>query len=255
MYYRQLLAILIACSVRLAPASAQESLEDVERKLIATVEKHRNWRYRFENENILDGTRWWERIEGTVEYERLDGGGYLYRTERRFRSYKKDDEGKEHKIDGEFIAVCDGKNIYNYQAVNGERHATRLNLNAFPNPCDYRAMFESQHASSSMRLLPEEKIDGQRTYVIESIPNDRRNSGAARTVWYFSQQHGLSIRNVTEDILGTPTVTATASDFQFDLDIPRARFEFKAPPGVEIVDGNNPNPPPTSQPSATQPAR
>ncbi|MBL8880688.1 MAG: hypothetical protein JNG88_16365 [Phycisphaerales bacterium] len=250
-----ILALIIAGCAALGGASAQETLDDVQRKLIATVEKHRTWRYRFENDNMLDGPRWWEHIEGTVEYERLDGGGYLYRTERRFRSYKKDDDGREHKLEGEFTAVCDGRNIYNYQVINNERRAMRLDLNAFPNPCDYRAMFEAQRAAGTMRLLPDETIDGQPTYVIESVPNDRRNSGAARTVWYFAKSHGMTIKNVTEDILGTPTVTATATDFQFDIDIPRSRFEFKAPHGVEIVDGNNPNPPPTTQPVTTQPSR
>lgn len=241
-----LLVVLTATSFVVA-----DTLEQVEMKLIETIERHRNWRYRYEHENVLDGTRWWEKMEGTVEYQRVPEGGYLYRMERRFRSYKKDDAGQEHRIEGEFVAVCDGKHIYNYQEINGERRALRFSLDAFPDPCDYRAMFAAQRQGHTLRLLPDGEIDGEPVYVIESVPLDRRNTGAARTVWYFAKRHGLTVRNVTEDILGAPTQTATASDFRFDSDIPRSRFEFRPPPGVEIQDAN---PPASAPPSTTRPA-
>lgn len=233
-----------------------DTLEQVEQRLIETVGRHRNWCYRYEHENILDGTRWWERMEGIVEYERIPGGGYLYRMERRFQSYKKDDAGKEHRIEGEFIAVCDGKHIYNYQDVGGERRVLRFSLDAFPNPCDYRTMFAAQRQENTLRLLPDAVVDGQPVYVIESIPLDRRNTGAARTVWYFAKQNGLTVRNVTEDILGNPTQTAIASDIRIDVDIPRSRFEFQPPAGVEIQDANPPaaRHPATSSQPASRPA-
>lgn len=93
-------------------------------------------------------------------------------------------------------------------------------------------LFRSLIESNSLKLLPEEMINGRASYVIEATPT----TGKSSSIHYFDKQTGVRSRMIESDETGKATLTLTLSDFHTSPEFSEDYFTYKLPEGFELID-------------------
>jgi len=105
------------------------------------------------------------------------------------------------------------------------------------NPFDGETTFQALEKFYTLKLLPDETVDGKPCHVIEMIPTDpAMRASMGRTVSYHDKKTGVSIKNVSYDGDGKVTSTTLTTNIKIDEKVDPAQFVFKAPPGVTVQD-------------------
>ena len=93
-------------------------------------------------------------------------------------------------------------------------------------------LFRDLSESNSLKLLPEEMLNGRASYVIEATPT----AGKGSAVHYFDKQTGVRSRMIERDETGKATLTLTLSDFNTSPEFSEDYFTYKLPEGFELID-------------------
>lgn len=89
----------------------------------------------------------------------------------------------------------------------------------------------------TLKLLPDETVDGKPCYVIEMTPaSPAMRATMGRMVSYYVKKTGLSIKGVSYDTKGKVSSTTITTDVKVDEKIDPSQFVFKAPAGVTVQD-------------------
>ncbi len=239
---KRMALVLLASAVLGAPAlGAGEDFKSVEKKLMAAWKKHKSMTakmtivadMKMEQMSVKTSS------QGTLEYLK-QGETNLFRMEQKTHSVTKG-SGMEMEQHQTGTVVSDGKYVYTLVDANGQVSAFKMKV-AGNNPADTVAQLKSMQAMMDMKLLPSQKIDGKKVYVIEGTPNKKMkemlkgmSTMPGKTLLYF-REDGVPVKMVSQTADGKPMHTMTYSDVKINVKIDPKRFVFKAPPGVEVKD-------------------
>lgn len=135
--------------------------------------------------------------------------------------------------------IGDGEFVYGVMERMGQKQALKAK------PDDAQAMDAGSQLSAlrkthELKLLPDQSIDGQTTFVIEATPKE---PGIGKTTTHFAKGTGIMLKVTTQDATGNTAWTMTMSDVKTNPKIDPSRFVFTAPPGVQVMDMTNSRPP------------
>ncbi len=143
----------------------------------------------------------------------------------------------ETRTEQRITRICDGRYVHELVEVEARKLAVATKSDLEPQQLfDPVSVFSRLRKTHSLKLLPQDSTDGQKTYVVEATVQQAHRSPASRLVFYFLQQHGVLTKLVLYDRAGRPVGTVTFSNFKYDVDLDPGRFVFQAPPGVKVMD-------------------
>ena len=99
-------------------------------------------------------------------------------------------------------------------------------------------LFRGLSETNSLKLRPEEMVDGRAAYVIETTPT----TGKGSTVHYFDKQTGVRLKMIEGDETGKATFTLTLSDLNTSHEFSEDYFTYKLPEGFELIDKTHDKP-------------
>ncbi len=231
------------------PALAQD-LEAVQAKIREAWSRHRSMTatmrmesHRVQGDSIIDGQG-----EGRLEILRK-GDQYAYRVET-VTKMSRTTADEQPTMEMRVTVIVDGESEYLIRESMGQKFYVKVpvnpNLSVVP-----QTVFDNLASRGQLRLLPEQMIDNQKVYVIESIHRQPSETGLVRMVAYFLQDSGALLRTEGYDANNNNTEAFLYGGFQFDGNLDPQRFVFEAPPGVNVIDRTKKPTPTTTQ--ATQP--
>jgi outer membrane lipoprotein-sorting protein len=130
--------------------------------------------------------------------------------------------------------VSNGQSVFTLTEKMGEKTAVK-NLSR-PNQsfAASQFFFDSLFRENFVQLLPDEKVDGKEVWVIESRP--KMGGQPAKTIHYILKDCGLRVKTTGHDPSGARIQHSLLTEIKLDQPPKPARFVFKAPPGVSVVD-------------------
>lgn len=200
----------------------------------------------------MSGMRMKSDSSGTLEWMRK-GDKALYRSEITYTAVQTMG-GKDEKSDARMLIVCDGDlmwslNEYLSGPMKGQKMVMKARAQPISNGC------REIKNSAIVKLLPDEKVDGQACCVIEGLskgPDGKPNDGG-RTLWYFRKDYGMAIKTVF--LAGDkPQSTSTTSDVVLNASIAADHFKFTVPEGAQVTDLTAQTQPPADPSNADKPA-
>jgi hypothetical protein len=203
--------------------------------ILAAWDRHKTMRAKIATETQEPQLGASYRGKGMCEV-RNDGDDTLIRYEMTMDTIER--EGKTTDAHEKLIAIIDGRHAHSFfEAGRGEdatRRATKSRLDRLnPGMCpDPRLLFEMLTGRFNVKGLSSEVVNDSEVHVLEA---QRKTEPESSWRFYFDKQTGAILKWV-KNVGGTATVTSRYSDFEFDVPIPDERFDFKPPPGVEIID-------------------
>jgi outer membrane lipoprotein-sorting protein len=93
-------------------------------------------------------------------------------------------------------------------------------------------LFRGLSESNSLKLQPEEMLNGRASYVIEATPT----TGKSSSIHYFDKQTGVRSRLIERDETGKATLTLTLSELNTSPEFSEDYFMYKLPEGFELID-------------------
>jgi outer membrane lipoprotein-sorting protein len=177
------------------------------------------------------------KAEGTHEYARR-GDKVLFRTETKSSSTTKLADQPEMKEEGKSLMIADGQFVYTLNDSGGQKMAAKMKQDPVQNNVSGKSMWDYLRKDYDLKLLPDEKINGQETYVIQASPKKPKKDATERHMYWFAKDSGVVIKSVTEakDVSNTTKVTFTLTELKLNPEIKPERFAFKAPEGVAVMD-------------------
>jgi outer membrane lipoprotein-sorting protein len=217
------------------PAVVADELEKVEKKLAEGWKKHKSMTAKFTMVTKMEqpGFAMESTSKGTQETMRK-GEQLLFHTEMTTTTVQKVGD-QESKSESKMTVVCDGTHTYTLSEMMGQKTAVKSKVNP-QSVGDPEATFEFLRKDYTLKLLPEETVEGRKTFVIEATPKQTQPMGPGKSVYFFLQDEGALVKMVASDQAGKPMTTMTYSDIKFDVKIDPQRFVFKAPEGVQVMD-------------------
>ncbi len=217
------------------PVAVADELEKVEKKLTAAWKKHKSMTAKFTMVMKMEqpGFTAESKTEGSQEVMKK-GDQLLFHLEMTSSTVQKVGD-QETKTEAKVTTVSDGTYAYALSEMMGRKMAVKTKVDP-QSVGDPEATFKSLREDYTLKLLPEETVDGKKVFVIEATPKQAQPTGASKKVYYFLQDDGVLLKFVASDQAGKPMTTMTYSDIKFDVKIDPQRFVFKAPEGVQVID-------------------
>ena len=142
----------------------------------------------------------------------------------------------DQKMEGAVSTISDGTFVYNLNDMMGQKMAVKQKADSLQGTPGGKQMFENMKKNSTLTLLPDEKVEGQAAYVIESKPKSPGPQPMAKSKMFFAKDSGIMIKMVGLDAEGKAIMTMNVKDVKLNPEISPDRFVFKAPEGVEVMD-------------------
>jgi outer membrane lipoprotein-sorting protein len=236
MHKRIGLGLLVVCVVSFAlPAAVADELAAVEKKLAAAWKKHKSMTAKFTMVTKMEqpGFAMESKSAGAQEVVRK-GDKVLYRVEMTSSTVQKVAD-QETKTEQTMLTVSDGTHTHTLSETMGQKTVVKTKVDP-QSTGDPEATFKFLRKDHTLKVLPEETIDGKKVFVIEATPKQVQPMAPAKLLYYFLQDDGLPVKMVASDQTGKPMVTMIYSDVEFDVKIDPQRFVFKVPEGVQVID-------------------
>ena len=145
--------------------------------------------------------------------------------------------------------VNDGEFLYTLTEENGQKTVMKNSPQSSQvhQPKSYFEMFKSYY---DIKLLPNEKVNGEDCYVFELKMKPMEGvAPSGRQLVYFQKSHGIQIKSEAFDANGKLIVSSLTKDLKINPDINPDRFKFKVPEGAQVIDNTNPQ----GQPAQAEP--
>ncbi len=145
--------------------------------------------------------------------------------------------GKESSAVQRILTLSDGQFSYTIAEMNGAIvSATKaISLPSQSVLADVH-FFKTLRDSYTLRVMPDEKVDGHDVWVIEARPRKQAPGGPAKTLHYLIKESGIRLRSTDHDASGARIQFTGLSDIKLDEPIDPKRFIFTVPKGVKVVD-------------------
>jgi len=213
---------------------AQEALDSVEKKVAAAWSQVKSLTAKavtdtnFENEQV--------KHFGTLEYMN-DGGRELVRVDVTMQR-KLPDRVAEIKTS----MLYDGTYMYTITDHGGPTAAARQlpnNLNITPGGRRFLGLLKQNNA---LRVLPDEKVDGEDMFVIEARPLSQEPQTARLVKFYLSKSTGLRRKAIGTDADGKVVFASEYTEIKLDAPTSADRFKFEPSSETDVIDATKPAP-------------
>ncbi len=143
--------------------------------------------------------------------------------------------GQENKVDMSSLTISDGDFYYTLAEHSGQKMATKQNIDPKAT-MDVQSIIDDQKEQFTMKVMPDDKVDGADCYVLEGTPKETEGSPYATTTMWFRKADAIPAKMVGKDKAGKEVYSYILSDIKVNEDIPADQFKFTAPEGVEVMD-------------------
>lgn len=144
--------------------------------------------------------------------------------------------GQTQTTNSKTTVVADGEFIWTLTEAEGNKSAMKSRMDKSYSMQLDKAYFDRMKTDYDLALLPDEKVNGAATWVIEAKAKKPSPGAAVTMLTYFDQSHGLSVKSVGKDANGKAVFTSVSTDVKINPSISADRFVFKAPDGVQVYD-------------------
>lgn len=244
MLTRRLFAALILSAVLCASsATAAETLETVEAKIVALWEKVDAFTADFEmTANQTQGSMTTQsKGKGKVECLKRDGKA-LSRLE-----ITNTIEMAGQTIKQKILTVFDGTTVFIETDMMGQRMVMKQKPGAGSGADAQggKAMFNQLRATGKLELLPDETVAGKKAYVIGITMKPGSPPGSpAKGRLAISKDTGLALQMTFLDAAGKTVMSQIYKNHKLNPKLDPDRFKYTPPPGVQVMDmANMPRPP------------
>ena len=218
-------------------AAAADSLEEVEKKILARWETYQSFTAKISTQiqQELAGRKASSNGSGTVEFLRRGDDG-LFRIELTNHA-EVEVSGQKTVANQTVMTVFDGQFVYTLTTGMGRPIATKSKPDAAAAVVLGKGYFKNLRSGNDVKLLPAEELDGHTAHVIEARP--KKPSGAmpiARSLHYFRKDNGVLVKVEARDQSDKTVQTTTYSAIRLNPAIDEKRFDFKVPAGVTLMD-------------------
>ncbi len=230
---KSIVATVMTAVLWSAPALA-DPIDDVQKKIAAAAEKIKSMTADITMNMDMVHEQMTMKMSGngTLEFMRK-GSAHLSRSE---MTTSMDMGGGMPSMKSQVLTVTDGEYTYTLSEQMGQQMGTKMRIDPASQQVPSEKMFDTMRERYTLKLLPDETIDGKQTYPIEATPKVA-DGQTGKSVFHFDQKTGMMVKMVTFGPDGSkPMQTTTITQIKTDVDIPADRFVFKAPPGVQIHD-------------------
>jgi len=214
-----------------------DSIEDIQKKLVESNAKLKSYTCKMkmvQNFDMGQGNKMQSDYSGTTEWMRK-GDKFALRTEMKGTAVQSS-IGQESKIEISVTMVCDGDTLYTLSTQMGQTMATKQKPDASLGG-EPKKYFDELVAKNNVKVLPDDKVDGEACFVIEATPKDPAEAATiAKTIMYFRKDIGVNVKAIGKDKDGKEVFSNASSEFKINSEIAADRFVFKAPEGVQVMD-------------------
>lgn len=229
------LVVCLAASLAFAGGAAAESVEDVQKKLNEAHGKVKSYfaKTKMIQDMEMSGTVIKGENNGSITWAKK-GDKVLSRIEQKGSMTQKMG-AEEQKADMSSLTISDGEFYYTLAEHSGQKMATKQNIDPKAT-MDVQSIIEDQKEQFTMKMLPDDKLDGAECYVIEGTPKQAEGSPYASTTMWFRKADAIPAKMVGKDKAGKEIYSYVLSDIKVNEDILADQFKFTAPEGVEVMD-------------------
>lgn len=233
-----LIAVVLSLVATSIPARA-ESFEAIKKKIHDQTSRLKSLSYKSHTTSHIQTPEMTVKSESdlTAQFMR-QGDKVLTRMEVASTTMQKFGD-QEQKIPSTMLTVSDGQYQYNYSESAGQKSAFRQKIDPANqiSVFDGNKLFADMEKNFSIKVLPDETVDGRSCFVLEMTPKGQMAAaGMGKTISHFDKGDGIIRKSVTYDKDGKIMNTMTTRDIKVDDAIPADRFKFKAPEGVTVQD-------------------
>jgi len=209
-----------------------QTVEEVEKKLVDAHGKMKSYTSKTKTVQNFDmsGMKMTSDYGGTVEWKR-EGDKQKFRTEMKGSTTM----GDQPKMEMSVLMISDGEFLHTVQTQMGQTSAMKQKPDTSATG-DPKKLFEKIRSDNNVKIMPDAKVDGMDTYVLEVVPKTADGGPVAKSMMYFAKDTGINVKIVGFDKDGKEVFTNTTSDIKLNTEIPSDRFVFKAPEGVQVMD-------------------
>lgn len=246
--------LLVFAGLAALPAWAKD-FEQAQKEISTAFDKIKSYTANTHTQQDIEvapGARTKTEMKGTIAMLRKDGK-ILTRAESKGETIIKTPEG-ENKTQMNTLLVSDDKLTYSLTDTGEMKYAMKMRTPP-QGQADLKKAWDTQAETMNIKVLSDEKVDGQNCTVIEMTPKkeDPQNP-VARTVVHYRKDLGINVKIETFDKDKKSLMVSTITNIKTDVALPEERFKFEAPAGVEVMDMTAYDPSAPATASASQPA-
>lgn len=227
----------MAVLLLVASGARAETLDEVKRKISDRLDRLRSVRAKLTMVQDVNsqGVNYQARTEGLYEIVNK-GARSPFRSDMKVTQTMKAPDGESKQAQFTTLSISDGEFVYTLQEGMGRRSASKGRVDPSRAMFGDKAFLENLQRDYNLKLLADDHVDGVPAWVIEATPKDPERSPVGRMSHYFLKDNGLWVKAIGRDRQDRVISQTTVGDIKLNVDIPASRFEFHAPPGVEVID-------------------
>ena len=222
-------ALLVFASLITPSTFADEALDALEKTLIQKWSKIESLSTKITMSMEMPSMS--SKAEGTMEYLKKDGKE-LQRMELKSEMTLAGGQTMASST----LTINDGEYNYTLTEMMGQKTAMKSKSDKMQGSPFGGKMFETLKKDNTLTVLPDEKVGGQDAHVIKVVPKAAGQPGAKVMQMYFAKDTGMMIQPLGIDPAGKTVMTMSYFDVKINETIDPARFVFKAPAGVTIME-------------------
>lgn len=222
--------LVAACLGMFAAASFAESLEDVQKEIIAKQKKLKSFTADLVQDinNDMGGMNVKIHGEGNIAVMRK-GDNYLARME-----MKQDTDMGSMKMSSKIIQVQDESAMTMLSEQMGQKQA--MKMKADQSSYDPNKMFETMSKDYELKLLDSKELDGEKVWAVEATAKNPQPSAPTRLVLYFRQADGILTQQEGYTADGNKMMTIDYKNIKTDENLDPKMFNLEIPEGVTVQD-------------------
>jgi outer membrane lipoprotein-sorting protein len=227
-------SLLLGCLVLAPAALADEKLDAVEKEVAAKWKEINTMSARTEMLSEIEqaGMKMQQTSKGTIEYFRKDDK-MLFRQESETETIT-DTSGKKETTKSPTLMVSDGVFMHTLTEQMGQKMCYKMK--ADPNVNGGEAMFKSLKEQNDLSVGADETVNGDKCWVVIAKPKQAQMGAPGKIVFNIRQKDGVTVQIVGYDASDKKMMSIAYLDVKVNEKIDPARFEFKAPEGVQVMD-------------------
>lgn len=218
-------------------AIAEDSIETIRNQAIAACARHESvsGKIRISADMIIAGATVNSESNGTYEHLRR-GEKILFRVDTKNVILSKLQK-REGRVDQDITTISDGQYCFTLTERKGRKPTA---TKAAPQPGQTvladQYFFQGIILRNELRILPDQKIEGKDTWVIEATPKIPDETQPAKSVYYIQKETGIRVKSTGHDATGKRIQLTALTDLKIDPKLDPRRFIMEIPDGVTIVD-------------------
>lgn len=235
MTIRNWIGTVLLVGLVLAPASlADEKLEALEKEIAAKWKDVNSMSAKMEMTMDINqgGMKMKQTMKAVVEY--------LRKAEKMMSRLEGETEmtmdmgGEQQTMKSPMLAVSDGQFTHTLMEQMGQKMCMKTKTDPSATAGDF--MIKALKDQNELTVGPDEEVNGDKCWVLIAKPKQTQPGMPTKTCYYFRQKDGVFVQWIGYDASDKKNMITTFTDIKVNEKIDPARFEFKVPDGVQVMD-------------------